>query len=100
MHSQSDYAVHSDFLIHWTGKDIDKQYPDRQPTNPSDRENQNLQRAYLKRLADTLKYGFWLTETDEPLVRFKNGAGRGVIPSTPKVCFTELKLSESARHAR
>ena len=21
-----DYAIHSDFLIHWTGKDIDEEY--------------------------------------------------------------------------
>ena len=96
----SDYAVHSDFLIHWTGKDIDKQFPDWQPTSSSDRENPRLQHAYLKRLMDTLSYGLWLTEPEEPLVEFKTRAGKGIIPSTPKVCFTELKLSESFRHAQ
>jgi hypothetical protein len=96
-----DYAVHSDFLIHWTGKDLDKRYdPNWASARRSGTETPKLQDEYLKRLADTLRYGFWLTETDESPVRFKAGAGTSVIPSTPKVCFTELKLSESLRHAR
>ena len=89
-----DYAVHSDFLIHWTGKDLDKRYdPNWASARRSGTETPKLQDEYLKRLADTLRYGFWLTETDESPVRFKAGAGTSVIPSTPKVCFTELKLS-------
>lgn len=97
-----DYAVHSDFLIHWTGKDLDKEY-ETDPKwfdNPkgSKTDNPDLKFKYLKRLNDTLKYGLWLTA--EPDVKFNIGPDSITIPSTSKVCFTELKLSESQRHAR
>jgi hypothetical protein len=95
-----DYAVHSDYLIHWTGKDIDRELDsswydehlsERDPAAP-------MAKAYIKRLQDVLRYGLWMTE--EAPETFRVGDARIEIPATPQCCFTELKLSESRRHAR
>lgn len=95
-----DYAIHSDFLVYWTGKDLDHKYDpvwDASGKSAVDR-NDELARAYVERLRNILRYGLWLTEEAE--VRFKAGDQEITIPSAPKVCFTELKLSESRNHAR
>ena len=90
-----DYAVHSDFLIHWTGGDFDKE--DWYSKESSNIESPTLIQSYLDRLIDILKYGFWLTDEPEKQICIK---GKSIsIPSTPRVCFTELKLSESRKHA-
>lgn len=93
------FAVHSDFLVHWTGKDLDKDYdPEWHKSDKSKTDgNDPLNQAYLKRLHDILKYGLWLTEEDQFLPPV--GEGRIDIPSIPKTCFTELKLSQSRTHA-
>ena len=46
--------IHSDFLIHWTGKDIDKK--------TGLRSTEERDRLYLKRLKFILKYGLWMTK--------------------------------------
>lgn len=96
----TDYAIHSDFLVHWTGKDIDARYdPDWAGSDKSHTDRQStLSRAYLERLHNILKYGLWLTE--EAAKSFPVGGKQIAIPSTPKVCFTELKLSQSRTHAK
>jgi hypothetical protein len=96
----ADYAIHSDFLIHWTGKDLDAQYDS--DWDKSDRctieKESSLSQAYIERLHNILRYGLWLTEEAEEQFL---ADGKGItIPSTPKLCFTELKLSESRNHAR
>lgn len=98
--SSYDRAVHSDFLVHWTGRDIDQEL---QPNwygedHDSDTDDEVAQR-YLQRLGDILKYGVWMTEGGEQERRFHLGNHQFVIPPTPRCCFTELKLSESRRHA-
>ena len=95
-----DYAVHSDFLIHWTGKDIDGQYdPSWHEEHNSMTRQQVVVACYIKRLRDILRYGLWMTEEDEPQT-FLVGPQTIHIPATPQCCFTELKLSESRKHAR
>ncbi len=95
-----DNAVHSDFLIHWTGKDLDYKYD--QQWYDSDKSqvdrHSDLARMHLYRLHNILKYGLWLTE--EPASVWSLDGEEITIPSIPKTCFTELKLSESRRHAR
>lgn len=93
-----DRAVHSDFLVHWTGKDIDAEIEpdwyekeDRSKTSPAAAEK------YIKRLKDILAYGLWMTEGEPE--KFKIGENEIEIPIAAKCCFTELKLSESRRHA-
>jgi hypothetical protein len=99
-----DYAIHSGFLIHWTGKDIDREYD--QPWYESDKSktNKSCTKAYIKRLTNILKYGLWMTEelrdkTWEGLLSF-NGQPPISIPTVARTSFTELKLSESRNHAK
>lgn len=96
----TDYAIHSDFLIHWTGKDLDSNHDPHwdSPDKPQTRRADDIIQAYLERLYNILKYGLWLTEEAE--ITFPVLGKQITIPSTPKVCFTELKLSESRAHAR
>jgi hypothetical protein len=93
-----DTAVHSDFLIHWTGKDIDREH---QPKWTDDghysHTSSDVAELYLRRLKDIVTYGLWMTEEDERT--FVAGQTAVTVPSTPQCCFTELKLSESRRHA-
>ena len=79
-------AIHSDFLIHWSGKDIEK--------SPDNKDDQ-----YLERLRSILKYGLWMTEDESPEVLNIND-NLFTKPLTPRTCFSELKLSESDEHAK
>ncbi|CAN7254569.1 abortive infection system antitoxin AbiGi family protein [Mesorhizobium sp. LjNodule214] len=94
-----DRAVHSDFLIHWTGKDLDKEHsPSWHTSGHRSRTSPELDQLYLERLRNILTYGLWMTEEGE---RTRNlGTAQITIPATPQCCFTELKLSESRRHAK
>jgi hypothetical protein len=82
-------------LIHWTGRDIDREH------NPNWHESQHSKTSpavgdlYLQRLRDILTYGLWMTEST--VDKFPRAI---TVPPTPNVCFTELKLSESRKHAR
>ena len=93
-----DYAVHSDFLIHWTGKDLDCAYDPNWRENGQSKTEGELTEKYLQRLRDTLRFGLWLTSETAQQARIGSKVIR--IPDTPKTCFTELKLSESRKHAR
>ncbi|MGB2808604.1 MAG: abortive infection system antitoxin AbiGi family protein [Sedimentisphaerales bacterium] len=97
-----DYAIHSDFLIHWTGKDIDDEYDKQWYESDKSKTNKNcdVTGKYIKRLKDILKYGLWMTEKQEDSLCFKEILKQIPIPITPTTCFTELKLSESRKHAR
>lgn len=95
-----DVAVHSDFLIHWTGQDLDaRDEPGWEKLDSSQLKGKTkLVEAYLGRLRSILEYGLWLTTEPEAVI--STGRIEATIPSTPKVCFTELKLSESRVHAK
>ena len=89
-----DYAVHSDFLIHWTGKDIDNEYEPDWYDAPRRRMDRRVIEAYLKRIGNILEYGLWMTE--EPEFRIDTV----VVPPVNWTCFTELRLSLSMGHAK
>lgn len=93
-----DYPVHSDFLIHWTGKDLDKLHAPTWYESDKSKTSEILNDLYIKRLHNILNYGLWMTEEQE--IKLTCDGDTVVIPPTPKVCFTELKLSESRRHAQ
>ena len=90
---------HSDFLIHWTGYDIEKKYNTLNWTgNHSSTVNSSVGNAYLERLKYILKYGLWLTiEGKDQYLEIKNRKIKR--PNPPRVCFTELKLSYARSHA-
>jgi hypothetical protein len=93
-----DRAVHSDFLIHWTGKDIDRELqPNWYDGDHRSLTNEEIDKRYLERLRDILTYGLWMTAEGER--KYTIGAEEITIPPTPQCCFTELRLSESRRHA-
>jgi hypothetical protein len=94
----SDYAVHSDFLVHWTGWDLDCEYDPNWHCCDKSSASDPLCEEYVARLRSTLQFGLWLTERSDP--PFRSGDQEICIPTIPKVCFTELKLSESRHHAR
>src|SRR5262245_28494567 len=93
----TDYAIHSDFLVHWTGKDIDTKHHADWHDDYYSKTNDQVTQLYLHRLRDILTYGLWMSDEGER--KFQVGSSKIVIPPTPQCCFTELKLSESRKHA-
>lgn len=93
-----DRAVHSDFLIHWTGKDIDEKHDEDWFTRSHRScKSNDLTRHYTDRLKNILTYGLWMTKETVP--EYTVGRETIVFPPTPQCCFTELKISDSRRHA-
>lgn len=99
----TDKAARSDFLIHWTGSDIDRAYDPcwYETVLPSSemRADSPAAKPYASRLLNILRFGLWLT-AEEDVQSVKVGRTEVAFPATPKVCFTELKLSDSRHHAR
>lgn len=91
-------VIHSDFLIHWTGKDIDMKYHSDWNPSKASLTNKKTTEAYLKRLKDILKYGLWMTKDESQEVLRVNGQ-EFKKPLVARACFTELKLSEARNHA-
>jgi len=91
-----DRAIHSGFLIYWTGKDLESKYHPDWRNGDKSKVDEACKDEYLQRLHDIL-FGFWLTAEAEVIVQ--GGPKPITIPSTPKLGFTELKLSESRVHA-
>jgi hypothetical protein len=85
--------MRSDFLIHWTGKDIvqgvDK-LADLQALRP------DQEQALLQRLLNILTQGFRMNSPAEMVYSGTSGIAYHV----PMVCLTEIKLSETFEHAK
>ena len=90
-----DYAIHSDYLVHWTGKDIDGELDTKWHEEHNVKTTRAVNVRYLQRLSDILAYGLWMTEEPE-----WNPTSESRVPAAPVCCFTELKLSQSRTHAR
>lgn len=90
-------SVHSDFLIHWTGYDIDNKFDQEWWNRKKPEMNKNIIEPYLKRLKYILKYGLWMNK-EKDFIEFKNRKIK--IPVVARTCFTELKLSETWIHAQ
>ena len=91
--------VHSDFLVNWTGLDIDKQYDPNWEQSNDPKLNADIVEPYINRLKNILKYGLWMTssDNDQPLIYKRKKVKRETFSRT---CFTELKLSETRIHAK
>ena len=93
-----DRAVHSDFLVHWTGRDIDAtHHPQWYTTDHRSKTSAVVDDLYLKRLRDVLRFGLWMTEDSRDAQTI--GYQEYRVPQEARCCFTELRLSESRRHA-
>jgi hypothetical protein len=78
--------MRSDFLVHWTGKDIG--------TDPQDTAKRA---AYLDRLVSILTDGFWMTVPTERM----EGFGPSFIEyHAHMTCFTEIRLSQASTHSK
>lgn len=90
--------VHSDFLIHWTGKDIDKDHDTKWTDDHSSTTDSSVTKKYLDRLKNILRFGLWMKK--DPKDCFLNVESKEIeVPSVARICFTELKLSEARSHA-
>jgi len=90
--------VHSDYLIHWTGKDIDRDHSPDWTNKHSSKTNEKVDELYLERLKFILKYGLWMTKNKED--EYVEICGESIKRPFPvRTCFTELKLSYVRSHA-
>ncbi|MFH1233765.1 MAG: abortive infection system antitoxin AbiGi family protein [Patescibacteria group bacterium] len=81
-------TIHSKFLIHWTGKDI----------NPSTEKLDGEKRAkYLERLNNTLKAGLYMKPGEETIQGVDT---KSITAGIARVCFTEIKLTQTEKHAK
>ncbi len=95
--STMNKSVHSDFLIHWTGIEIDEKCDPVWWDKKDNILNEKIIEPYLERLKYILKYGLWMNKGKD-FIEFKNNKIKK--PVVARTCFTELKLSETLIHAR
>ncbi len=89
--------AHSDYLIHWTGKDIDQEYDSKWYNDHSSTTDAAVTTRYLDRLKSILRHGLWMTRDTETVAMGKKLFER---PPHFRTCFSELKLSTVRGHAR
>lgn len=88
---------HSDYLIHWTGRDIMKKHKDLLPN--ARQYPDDVVDDYISRLKNILKYGLWMMKHEgEDNINVNQKEFKK--PSVARVCFTELKISDSLMHAQ
>ena len=75
-------GIHSQILVHWTGKDIENSL-----------DNVKAQK-YVERLKDYYENGLFSKRTKEAVIR------RKLIKNLVRICFTEIRLSQSQTHAK
>lgn len=93
--------VHSDFLVHWTGLDIDNQYDPYWEQKNDPKLNKKIIEPYIERLKNIMEYGLWMTSSDNDQPLFcKEEKEEVKRESFYRTCFTELKLSEARVHAK
>jgi len=93
--------VHSDFLVHWTGDDIDDKCNPKWYENDDNQSltDQNTLDAYLERLKYILKYGLWMIESNDD-EKIEVNENEFIKPVVARTCFSELQLSEARKHAK
>jgi hypothetical protein len=81
--------LHSEFLVHWTGKDF---HGNRLCSLPI---KANLRLQYIYRLRDTFEKGLFMKRGTETIHGFKSQ----LTSSITRACFTEIRLSSAINHA-
>jgi len=74
-------GIHSNILVHWTGKDIENS------------PGANKSQQYVERLKDDCENGLFAKRASENLIRGKK------IRNLLRICFTEIRLSQAQTHA-
>lgn len=81
--------IHSKFLVHWTGKKITSA---KKPTKITDAEAN----SFVQMLTSIVENGL-LMKLGTEIIYGKNNSSIQI--SIPRVCFTEVKLSQAQKHA-
>ena len=96
MSDKQGATLRSNFLVHWTGRDIQTDYK-------AIRKCELQSDLYVNRLVKTLNEGLWMTVNEEII----KGAGdiqieynKEPFPKVPMTSFTEIKLSEVEKHTQ
>jgi hypothetical protein len=80
-------VIHSQFLVHWTGKDF------HQPGTDLD---DAIRQHYIDRLADVIEHGFYMKSGTEKIYGANSTSIQARISRT---CFSEIKLTQAHRHS-
>jgi hypothetical protein len=91
-----ELVAHSDFLIHWTGEDIDRNYDPNWWNSKVNRPNKEIVAPYIERLKFLLRFGLWMKD-GKGFIEFQGKTIKR--PQFARTCFTELKLSQAREHA-
>src|SRR5438132_14253038 len=90
-------SIHSDFVVHWTGKDIDKD-DKKWRKDGMCQVTQEIADRYVDRFKSILRFGLWMMRDGKEATAMVSGVP--ITRPTPfRTCFTELKLSEVRSHA-
>lgn len=81
-------VIHTDFLVHWTGKDLHSSHT----SDLTDRIRKN----YVERLVDVLTHGFYMNVGHETI---HGSNGNSITAGVARTCFTEIKLTQARGHA-
>jgi Putative abortive phage resistance protein AbiGi, antitoxin len=93
--------MRSDFLVHWTGKDIRGAENSGQLTNPKTIDANSAEK-YVTRLESILKNGLKMSRPQEKIIGGERSARipiTQIVHSPPIVCFTENRLSQTFQHS-
>jgi len=81
--------IHSRFLVHWTGRDISMK-------KPRDLSQSEME-SFVERLKAIIRDGLRMTRGQETIYGKLN---TNIKISTPRICFTEVRLSQAEKHAQ
>lgn len=81
--------IHSQLLVHWTGRDLHDAGDCRSPIDDS------IRKEYVARLRDTCQNGLFMNRAHESI----HGRTYELSVSSLRVCFTEIRLSAAHDHA-
>ena len=84
-------TLRSNFLVHWTGRDLEERYT----FHPFPIEVKRAE--YVQRLIGTLKEGLWMNKQPIELYDKLNKSIERVY-EWPATCFTEIKLTQIKKH--
>jgi len=76
-------GIHSTFIVHWTGKDIDHNAID-------------IRQQYVARLINDCKFGLYMKKGRETIT---GSNSKAIWADISRVCFSEIRLSQAQRHA-
>ena len=98
-----DFEIHPGFVVHWVGKEFDKRFKLHKDgsvheENIDEQLDGESRTKYLNVLKSILKDGLKMGVEHNNKIIIDNEVH--AIPSIPRVCFTELKLSQCIIHAR